>query len=126
MEDYIFYNVNPYGDRTEDCICRAITLATGLDYFDVARKLELTAELWECDKLSLSSYSNLLDNVFKFKRVYADGMTVGEFAETHPYGTYILRGVGHCTTVIDGESWDTFDTLDMVITDGWFVDKCVF
>lgn len=126
MDDYIYYNANPKNESVSDCVCRAITLATGLDYYDVARKLELTAELWECDKLSLSSYSNLLDNVFKFKRVYADGMTVGEFAETHPYGTYILRGVGHCTTVIDGFNVDSFQCTDMVITDGWLVDKCVY
>ena len=122
MRDYIYYNANPDNANINDCVVRAVTLATGLDYYDVARKLDLTSELWGCERTCLSCYSNLLDSVFRFKRIYADGMTIEEFAYTHPYGIYILRGAGHLTTIIDGQSWDTFDTLDMVITDGWQVD----
>lgn len=122
MSRYVYYNRNPDGERINDCVTRAISLATGLPYEDIARKLVLTAELWGCDKLCLSCYHHLLDDVFRFKRVYVDGMTVDEFTEEYSYGTYLLRGEGHLLCVIDGVDYDIFKSTDMIITDAWRVD----
>lgn len=122
MSRYKYFNQNPDGVKIEDCVTRAISLAIDMDYYEVAYKLKLTSLLWGCDKLCLSCYHHLLDDVFRLKRVYVDGMTVEEFAETHPYGTYILRCPSHLLTVIDGIDYDIFNSTRMRITDAWQVD----
>lgn len=122
MARYVYYNRNPDGKKVEDCVTRAISLAMDMDYYEVAKKLRLTASLWGCDKLCLSCYHHLLDDVFRLKRIYVDGMTVEEFAETHPYGRYILRCPSHLLAVIDGTDYDIFNSTNMEITDAWKVD----
>jgi hypothetical protein len=66
-------------------------------------------------------YSNLLDRVFEFERVDCRGLSVGEFADLYPYGTFILRVDGHATTIIDGDCYDIFDCLDMMCDIAWLV-----
>lgn len=122
MSNYKYYNQNPDGKKIEDCVTRAISLATGLPYEKITKKLVLTAELWGCDKLCLSCYHHLLDDVFRFQRVYVDGMTVEEFTETHPYGIYLLRCPSHLLAVVDGIDYDIFNSTDLRITDAWRVE----
>ena len=45
MSKFVYYNNNPYGLKEEDCVTRAITLASGLPYFEVQKKLKLIANL---------------------------------------------------------------------------------
>ena len=92
-----------------DCVTRAIKLATGLPYPEVRKKLFHTSRLLNCDKLCPACYANLLDDIFKFPRINCKGYTVGEFADTHPHGTYILRIPSHLTTIIDGKLYDIWD-----------------
>ena len=50
-------------------------------------------------------------------------MTVGEFADTHPKGVYLLRIPAHLTCIIDGTCYDIFDCrFDGEITDAWEVE----
>lgn len=41
MAEYRFLNVNPLGKREKDCVCRAISLAMNMDYYNIKHKLEL-------------------------------------------------------------------------------------
>ena len=68
MIDYRFYNANPVGDIENDCVCRAISRATKLDYNLIKHKLELIADLFECDELTACCYNHLLTNVFGLKQ----------------------------------------------------------
>lgn len=121
MSDFVYYNNNPYGIKEEDCVTRSITLASGLDYFDVANKLQLTAELLGCEKLCVCCYDFLIEKVLLFPKVAIDrGMTVRDFAEQHPRGIYLLRMDGHITTLIDGILYDLWDSSKKEITHAWF------
>lgn len=122
MSKFVYYNVNPYGDKEEDCVCRAITFCTGLDYHDVEDKLRLIGRLMNCEKLCVCCYRHLLDDIFKFKRVDCDYMSVGEFADNYPYGTYIVRMNGHLSSVKDNTVYDIFDCRKLICTDAWKVD----
>ena len=31
--EFVYTNLNPFGARTDDCVSRAIALASGYDYF---------------------------------------------------------------------------------------------
>lgn len=123
MAKYVYYNINPRGIKEEDCVTRAISFATGLDYNVVAEKLTLIAKLMNCDRLCVCCYRHLLDDIFKFRRVNCDSMTVNCFANKHPYGTYLVRMNGHISCIKNGKVYDIFDCRDIELTDAWQVNK---
>ena len=122
---FIYTNVNPEQLLINDCVTRAISLATDSDYFDIQEKLYLTSSLFSCDRLSVQCYENLLENVFGCEPVYCYGMTVGEFAEDNPVGVFLVRIQGHLTTIIDGDIRDTWDTSNEICDLAWYVPQNV-
>lgn len=122
MSRFKYLNLNPKKLTIEDCVARAITLASGLPYEEVWQKLWLTAELYDCDTLCKYCYSNFITNVLKYKEVNCHNMTVGEFADKNPYGTYLIRIQGHLTCLIDSCVYDLWDCRDELCDVVWIVD----
>ena len=116
---FVYYNLNPKGIKENDCVTRAIALATGLDYDKVAQKLYLSAELLDCEKLCVCCYKHLLDNVFAFPRVHCSGLSVAQFADLHPYGTYLIRVPSHLTVIRDGVLYDIWDCREEICDIAW-------
>lgn len=121
MAKFIYLNTSPDGEHKNDCVSRAINLASGIDYPIVRKKLFHTARLLGCEKLCWSCYSFFLTQVLGYRQVNCDGMTVGEFADLHPQGTYLIRIDQHLTTVIDGNSYDTFECRHRLCHIAWKV-----
>lgn len=120
MTNYKFYNRNPDGDKENDCVTRAISLATDLPYTEVRKMLFHTAKLLNCEKLCVMCYKFLIEDVLKGKRVNCDGMYPADFAKKHPYGTYLLRMNGHIVCCKNGTIYDIFDSRYMdFLTDAW-------
>ena len=119
---YRFYNANPLARRVNDCTIRAISRATG--------------HSWDETYVELSEFARELavmpDNVFyidaylteHFEKIFwckdNNKITVGEFVERHPYGTYLITMSGHITCAEDGVIYDLFDPSDRFI---WGVYK---
>lgn len=121
MAGFKYHNENPYGYEEDDCVTRAITLATGEDYYEVGRKLYLVGELLNCEKLYVGCYQFLISKVYGFPEIkFNRGMTVGDFAEQHPRGIYLIRMESHITTLVDGELWDLWNASDRKPTHIWF------
>lgn len=116
-----FNNANPMGAKVDDCVCRAITLASGLDYFDVQEKLVLTSKLFGCDRLTRCCYAHLLEDVLGYIPVQCRGLTVNEFCELHPYGTFLVRMKNHITCIIDGDINDIWDCGSEFCDKAWIV-----
>lgn len=119
---YQYLNLNPLGKEEEDCVTRAIALATGYSYAEIQDKLYYIAQLFDCEKLCVCCYEHLLDYVFQLPKVYCDGMTVEQFANLHPEGVYILRMNGHLTCLIDNVIYDIWDCRERTLTDVWQVE----
>lgn len=119
MSKFKYYNNNPKGIHTEDCVTRAITLASGLPYRKIRHKLELIADLYECEELCMCCYKMYIEQILRGIPVMADDMTIGEFADKYPRGIYLVRVDGHLSCVIDNVCYDIFDCRDMKITDAW-------
>lgn len=119
MADFVYYNNNPRGMTVNDCVTRAISLGSGLPYEEVAEKLWLTADLYNCDRLCKFCYSKFIEDVLGFPQVYCDNMDVGEFADRHPYGKYLVRISGHLTALVDGKVFDVWDCRDELCDLAW-------
>lgn len=119
MVDFKYLNVNPDKRKRNDCVTRAISLASKLPYSVVRKKLFHTAKLLDCEKLCNTCYSHLIEKVLYGVPKNCDGMTVAEFGELHPQGTYLLRMNGHITTLIDYCIYDLFDCRNHILTNAW-------
>lgn len=110
MAKFRYWNENPMGKKVSDCVTRAIKLASGLPYSTIRKKLFHTKELLDCESpYCTTCYSFLVQQVLGGVPTNCNGMTVGEFADRHQKGTYLIRIEGHLTSVINGNLYDTHD-----------------
>lgn len=122
MSNFIFLNVNPVGAIESDCVTRAITYATKEDYFTIKRKLNLVAELMDCEMLCVGCYKFLLDEVYGFKRIDEfSGKTINEALKWLKNGLFLVRVDNHLTIVENGKICDTWDCGDEEIRVIWCI-----
>ena len=122
MTKFKYYNRNPDNVRTKDCVCRAISTATGLYYDAVANLLELAAEHFECEELCVCCYNNLLEKVLCFPRMDCDfEKTVEDIAAEYPRNKVIIRIDAHLTTSVYGTILDIWDCSDELVDCFWIV-----
>ena len=121
MAKFRYLNVNDDKVKRNDCVTRALTLASGLPYSSIRRKLRYTARLLDCSKLCVSCYSFFIEEVLLGKRTNCDGMTVEEFADLHPIGVFLIRMDGHISVIINNTIMDIFDCRQHLLTNAWEV-----
>lgn len=119
---YKYYNHNPDNLRLKDCVCRAISTATGLKYEAVDNLLELTADSYKCDKLCVCCYRHLLDEVLCYDKEFCDfRKTVEDVAKEHPRNKLIIRVDQHLTSSIYGNILDIWDCSQELVDCYWIV-----
>ena len=109
MSKFQYLNVNPNKEKRNDCVTRAISFCCGLPYDKVRKKLFHSAKLLDCEKLCPTCYSFAIQEALGGIPVNCDGLTVGEFADLHPKGTYLIRINGHLTSIKNGTVFDIWD-----------------
>lgn len=122
MCEFIYYNVNPKGEQIGDCVIRAISLATNIDYYQIEQMLYEIGEFYSCEELCVCCYSYLLEDVFNLEPVECYGMSVREFANSHPVGTYLIRMDAHLSTLINSNIYDIWNCSNEILTNAWRVD----
>lgn len=111
MSDFMYYNANPKKARISDCVTKAINIATGLEYYTVAKLLDLASEHTGHDRLTMQSYRYLLEDVFVFPVFYPEkGETVDDIIDKYPRNTIIIRVSGHLLTAVNGVIMDLFNS----------------
>ena len=123
---YEFLNVHPKGLRVGDCVKRAITTATGMDYMEVQRELNRYKKVSGCSKFNENkNWKGYVENVLhgqkmSFQAVQGNPRMNGErFCGEFPKGNYILRMAGHLSCCIDGVIYDTWDCSDKCVYNAW-------
>ena len=115
---YQYYQPNPQGKKTDDCVIRALTKALGVDW-DTASVYAIVQQIRDAD-LYTKNYvwgNLLLRNGFEKHHVpdtCPDCYTVKDFCEDHPKGLYIVGTGEHVLPVIDGNYLDTWDSGEAV------------
>lgn len=122
MSDFIYYNNNDKGIEEEDCVTRAITLASGLSYRTISKLLDLTAEHNNCDRLYLGCYRYLLEYVLEYQVKYPQkGDVVDDIITKYPHNTLLIRIGGHLLCAVAGVIYDLWDSRDQLVTCYWIV-----
>lgn len=120
---WIYHNQNPVGRNVSDCVVRAISLAED--------------ETWDETFIQLSEYARqegtLLDDVTlvepylnqRYDKICYKcqdcNITVDDFIDTHPTGTYLVTMKGHITCIKEGNLYDTWDCRQRKIWCVWKV-----
>lgn len=111
MSDFMYYNSNPKRERLNDCVTKAINIATGLEYYTVAKLLDLASEHTGHDRLTMQSYRYLLEDVFGFPVFYPEkGETVEDIIDKYPRNTIIIRVTSHLLCAVNGVIMDLFNS----------------
>ena len=120
--DFVYHNENPYRMEENDCVCRAISKATDMDYFIIQQLLEMSAEVNNCDTLCVWCYHYLLENVFGLNVRYCDHWeTVGDIARQYPNNKVLIRIDGHLTTSDNGIVYDIWDCTQRLVDCYWVI-----
>lgn len=120
---YEYYNRNPDRVHLGDCVCRAISTATGLRYEAVDKMLSLVAKACNCEKLYLCCYDNFLEDILGYHRFNCFfRQTVEEIAAQHPRNKLIIRVEGHLTCSINGTVMDIWNCSQEKVDCFWIAD----
>lgn len=120
---FIEYNPNPVGRRVDDCAIRAIAKALDWDW-EKAYAVICSYGFAMGDMPHSNSVWGALLREQNFVREIVpntcpDCYTAQEFAEDHPEGTYVLSFNRHVATMIDGNLYDTWNSLEEPVQYYW-------
>ena len=115
-----YWNINPDGESTGDCVIRAISLALNEDYYDTIGDLIKNSDYFNCDLLVKECYSNMLDSL-GFKRYDGMGRTVKEVAEDFYNDKLIIRIEGHLTCSLYGDIYDIWNPSSEIVDCFWII-----
>ena len=108
---YIFYNANPSGKSTGDCVIRAIATITGKTWVEVHEDLSFySRKMYDMMDTNTVWHKYLKDLGFDIFAISDPWLTVDDFCKRHPYGKYLLGTGRHLVAVIDGDYYDAWDS----------------
>lgn len=117
-----YYNAEPNGEKLEDCVIRAISLALQTPYYRIVELLNQNGEFYSCDEICLCCYEKLLNNL-GFEKKNAYNKKVKDIAQ---YGSVVLiRIPGHLTCSIDGVIFDIWDCSEKEADCYWIIDRSI-
>lgn len=120
---FVYHNENPNGYHIPDCVIRAITLTTGMPYYEVVRLLQRNGDFYDCDCLNKMCYEKLLDIDLKLPHFISESKTAEEVANDFQDCILLLRMDGHLSCSIFGVIHDIWNCSDKIITDFWVVER---
>lgn len=108
---YRYFQPNPCGRSVGDCAVRAIAAAFDVSWEEAFDALAKNARAM-CDLPNAESVWGSVLRMFGFEceMIRDYDYTVGDFADEHPHGVFVLGIDGHVVTVVDGVIMDSFDS----------------
>lgn len=120
---YIKANPNPNGIYVEDCVVRAIAIATNRSWDDIYFHICLQGFIMKNMPSVNRVWGNYLRSLgfeqFLLPTHCPDCYTVRDFANEFPYGVYIVATGSHLIAVINGDWLDAWDSGDELLVEVW-------
>lgn len=105
---------NPAGRNVGDCAVRAVSAALGVDWETAYAMIAKAGYLMNDMPSSNSVWGAVLrQNGFyrhAIPNTCPDCFTIGDFADDHPEGVYVVGTGNHVVTVRDGVVYDSWDS----------------
>ena len=117
--EYEHYNPNPTGRNVGDCTVRALSKALNQDWMKTYLGICVEGGLLGDMPSANSVWGSFLRRHGFHREMAPDDMTVSEFADSHPEGTYILALSGHVVCIADGVLYDTWNSGNEIVLYYW-------
>ncbi len=123
MNTFRYFQPNPTGQNTRDCVIRAMCAVLGLrwdDAFDiVAARAKQMGQTMDDNAV----YGSILRQRGFVRKVIPmtcpDCYTAEDFCMDNPDGVFVLGFTGHVAAVIQGQLWDSWDSRELLPTYFW-------
>lgn len=124
---YIEFSNNPTGRRVGDCAVRAISKALNMGWEAAYIALAINGlQMGDLPNADAAWGATLRQHGFHRRGIpntCPDCYTAEEFCLDHPKGTYVLGFGGHVATVIDGDLYDSWNSLKEIPQFYWTNEK---
>ena len=115
---WVKYQPNPCGRNVGDCAVRAISKALGMDW-ETAYAVIVSAGFDMCDMPSSNSVWGAVLRKHGFIResipnTCPECYTAEDFCRDHPHGIYVLGFGNHVATAINGDLFDSWNSLSEI------------
>ena len=115
---YEYWNPSPNGMRVGDCSVRALSKILGIDWETAYTMLCLKGfSRFDMPNSNAVINSALAEHGFMrevIPNTCPDCYTIGDFAEDHPEGKYVVGTGDHVVAVVDGKIYDTWDSSNEI------------
>jgi hypothetical protein len=120
---YEFTNPHPDNKLVGDCVKRAITICSNMDYQSVQIELNRYKKVTKAKVFNENkNWVPFIEKFLNWKKIQGfQNMKVGDFAKANPKGTYFISVRKHTTTVKDGKVLDTWNCSYKAINRIWKV-----
>ena len=112
---YVYYNPNPNRKSVGDCVCRAISKAMDYSWDQTYIELCIQGFLMKDFPDSNEVWDSYLRGCGFTRKVIPDTCpdcyTVRDFCKDFPYGIFILATGSHTVCIIDGDLYDSWNSL---------------
>ena len=116
---YKYYNANAVGRLDEDCVCRAISCATGKSWDYVYEHL---SDLAQEDGTMFDNSQFVRDYLDRrYERIPVYGETVGEISYMYPDNILLITMKGHITCSKYATIYDTWNCSNKEAEYVWIV-----
>ena len=116
---YIYYNANPEGKSTGDCVIRAIATITGKSWDEVYDEMYLMGKYRHQMMDDNSVWHEYLYHLgFEIHPIHSH-TTINKFCYQHPIGEYLLGTGKHLVAAINGDYLDAWDSGNEVPVFYW-------
>ena len=121
---YVEFNNNPVGRKVGDCAVRAVSKALDMGWEAAYISLAMNG-LQMGDMPSSNSVWGALLRQHGFKRTSIPDTcpqcyTAEDFCEDNPEGIFVLGFGGHVATVVDGDLYDSWNSLAEIPQFVWY------
>ena len=113
--EYKFFNPNPAGRNVSDCAIRAVAKALGIDWEEAYISLAVQGLMDSDMRHANHVWGDFLKNRGFQRGSVPDGITVQEFSDENPKGTYVLAMSGHVATIEDNVLYDSWPSENEVV-----------